>query len=483
MGHSNPEQITAMNNLQRKIKTLVPRTLFSALALPFAFFALVKNLHAGFGDTAYGYGANGGSYGAYNSAFGYFALGSNDLNTSNRGNYNVGVGYQVLVHNFYGESNTAVGLQALFYNTNGSGSTALGYRALFSHVDGNGNTATGYQALYSNSSGNFNTATGSLSLYSNVGSDNTAIGYTSLYRNTGGNDNTAAGAYALYNNGTGSFNVATGSGALFSNTSGANNTAVGYQTLQSNGNSSNNTALGYQALRATTGGANNVAIGANAGANLTTGSNNIDIGANVVASAGESNTIRIGKSGTQTKTLIAGIYGKTVATGVGVIVGSTGQLGTVQSSVRFKDNINPMDKASEAVLALNPVTFRYKEELDPGHIPQFGLIAEQVEKVCPDLVVRDNEGKAMTVRYDAVNAMLLNEFLKEHRVVQQQQATINELKSRVATVEFAAQQQKELQVTVAQQQKRIEDLMAGLQKVSAQVKVSKAAANLISSNR
>ena len=170
-------------------------------------------------------------------------------------------------------------------------------------------------------------------------------------------------------------------------------------------------------------GSNNIAVGSQAGANLTTGSNNIDIGA--LGSAGEANTIRIGRSGTQRKTFIPGIRGATVANGVGVIVGTTGQLGTVVSSARFKEAIKPMDNASEAILALKPVTFRYKKELDPDKIPQFGLIAEEVEKVNPDLVVRDEDGKVNAVRYEAVNAMLLNEFLKEHRTVQGQQKEID----------------------------------------------------------
>jgi hypothetical protein len=139
-----------------------------------------------------------------------------------------------------------------------------------------------------------------------------------------------------------------------------------------------------------------------AGSNLTTGSNNIDIGFNVDGLAGESNTIRIGKSGTQTKTVIAGIRGTTIANGQPVVINSNGQLGTVTSSERFKDQIKSMDKVSESILNLKPVTFRYKEEFDPEGIPQFGLIAEQVEKVNPDLVVRDDQGKVNTVRYDAV---------------------------------------------------------------------------------
>lgn len=167
-------------------------------------------------------------------------------------------------------------------------------------------------------------------------------------------------------------------------------------------------------------------MGYQAGLNLTTGSNNFDIGI-----AGEAGKIRIGTKATQTATYIAGISGKTVASasGVAVRIDSTGKFGTVLSSARYKDNIKPMEKASEALLALEPVTFRYKEELDPDGTPQFGLIAEQVEKIDPNLVVRDDDGKVSTVRYEAVNAMLLNEFLKEHRTVQAQQTKIAELNS------------------------------------------------------
>jgi len=215
---------------------------------------------------------------------------------------------------------------------------------------------------------------------------------------------------------------------------------------------------------------NNIALGSNAGINLTLGSNNIDIFDRGVA--GEANTIRIGRQGTQTTTFIAGISGATVPTGVAVIVDSSGHLGTTTSSARFKEAIKPMDKASEAILALKPVTFHYKHELDPEGIPQFGLVAEQVEKVNPDLVARDEQGKPYTVRYEAVNAMLLNEFLKEHRTVQEQEATIAQLKSAVAKQE----------ATAAQQQKQIEGLTAGLQKVSAQLEASKPAPQKVVNN-
>jgi len=198
-------------------------------------------------------------------------------------------------------------------------------------------------------------------------------------------------------------------------------------------------------------------VGTNAGQNLTTGSNNIDIGANVLGAAAETNTIRIGKQGTQKSTLIAGIFGAAV-NGSQVVVSSNGKLGVAPSSARFKEAIKPMDKASEVILALKPVTFRYKEELDPDGVPQFGLVAEEVEKINPDLVVRGEDGKVMTVRYEAVNAMLLNEFLKEHRKVEEQAAKLD------------------------QQQKQIAALTVGLQKVTAQVEAANSVSRVVGDN-
>jgi methyl-accepting chemotaxis protein len=219
-------------------------------------------------------------------------------------------------------------------------------------------------------------------------------------------------------------------------------------------------------------------LGVQAGANLTIGSNNIEIGN--VGVAGDANMIRIGKQGTQTRTFVAGIFGSTVASGVGVIVNSSGQLGTILSSARFKTEIKPMDKASETILALKPVTFRYKEEIDPDAIPQFGLIAEQVEKVNPDLVARDEDGKVNTVRYEAVNAMLLNEFLKEHRRVEEQGATIAQQKEDFASE--LARQQKDFEEKFAQQQKQIEALTATVQKMSDQLPLSKPALQLVNNH-
>jgi hypothetical protein len=354
----------------------------------------------------------------------------------------------VLSQNTTGSFNTANGWQALLDNTTASSNTATGWAAMRNNTTGGSNTAIGFEALISqdpcasapcNNTGNFNTANGYKALWFNeTGSNNTATGWQALIHNTAGGSNTANGLTALAQNTTGGNNTANGFQALFNNTTGSNNTADGLSALYSN-----------------TTGNSNIALGVNAGTNLTTGSNNIDIGNPGVA--GEGNTIRIGKSGTQQRTFVAGIYGNTVASGVGVIINSNGQLGTVQSSARFKDDIKPMDKASEAILALKPVTFRYKHELDPKGIPQFGLVAEQVEKVNPDLVARDAKGEVYAVRYEALNAMLLNEFLKEHRTVQ-------ELKSTVAKQQaIITQQQKVMEAVTA----RLEEQESQIEKVSA----------------
>ena len=240
------------------------------------------------------------------------------------------------------------------------------------------------------------------------------------------------------------------------------------QALLSNTTGNYNTAGGLNALFSNTTGNNNIGLGSGAGGALTTGSNNIDIGNSGVA--GESAKIRIGTKGTHKNTYVAGIYGVTASRGIGVFIDSTGHLGTTTSSARFKDQIKPMEKASEAILALKPVTFRYKPELDPDGVPQFGLIAEQVEKVNPDLVVRDEEGKVTTVRYEAVNAMLLNEFLKEHKASVEEHGTVRELKSTVAQQEATIAQLKSgmeaLTATVREQATQI-------QKVNIQLQASK----------
>ena len=325
-----------------------------------------------------------------------------------------------------------------------------------------GNTAEGQHALFALTTGGFNTAVGYLSLASDTtASSNTALGAGALLANTG-DENTATGIVALFKNTGGTFNTANGGFALFNNTEGTENTAIGDTTLANNTTGDYNTAIGVIALGNNTTGSSNTAIGLGAGSNLTTGSNDIYIGDRGDPSGTEANTIAIGALPFATAYdhfFVGAVYGVTTAstTTLPVIVSDTGQLGTAPSAARFKKDIKPMDKASESVLALKPVTFEYKS--DKTNTPQFGLVAEEVAAVNPDLVVRDNNGEIYSVRYDAVNAMLLNEFLKEHRKNEQQEATI------------------------ARQQKQIDVLTAGLQKVSAQLEVSKAAPQTVVNNR
>jgi Chaperone of endosialidase len=358
-------------------------------------------------------------------------------------------------------NNTVLGEDALLSNTTGSGNTAIGFDALLNNTDGFNNTANGAFALSSNTTGPANTANGANALSSNtIGCCNTADGVNALSSNTSGGGNTASGLGSLVRNTTGDSNTANGANALSSNTTGLNNTASGNSALLSN-----------------TTGSNNIALGGGAGANLTTGDNNINIGNPGVAA--ESRTIRIGTNGTHRHTAIAGIRGTTVPSGIEVIVGSTGELGTVVSSARFKDDIKAMDKASEVILALKPVTFHYKHDLDPEGIPQFGLVAEEVEKVNPDLVARDEQGKPYTVRYEAVNAMLLNEFLKEHCKVEQLEATVAELKAAAARQgAINAQQQKGMEAFAA----HVKEQDAKIQKVSDQLELRKPAPQVADNN-
>jgi uncharacterized coiled-coil protein SlyX len=404
--------------------------------------------------------------GLRNTAIGFEALFNNTT-----GSVNTATGFGALQSNSTGNGNTANGVRALFSNTTGILNTATGFEALQSNTTGQGNTANGVGALFSNTTGSVNTATDEQALFSNTtGGQNTAIGDFALLRNTTGSTNTATGLSALFSNTTGIQNTAIGDFVLFSNTTGSTNTAIGVSALGNNTTGNNNTADGSNSLYNNRTGAFNIALGDSAGFN-TTGRNNIDIGNQGMAD--ESDTIRIGTVGTHTDVYIAGISGVTVAGGVGVIVDSAGHLGTVVSSARFKHAIKPMDKASEAILGLRPVTFHYTKELDPEGIPQFGLVAEDVAKVNSDLVARDDDGKPYTVRYDAVNAMLLNEFLKEHRTVLEQNRKIQTQDATIA----------QLKQDFAEQQKQIDALTAGLQKVSAQIEVSGPAPRIVGNNQ
>jgi hypothetical protein len=368
--------------------------------------------------------------GVANSAFGAFSLFSittGNFNTAvgagaldlNNGDSNTAVGVAALLLNTTGTLNTAVGVDALLSNSTGNRHTAVGFGALVNCIAAPafaGNTAVGTQALANDTTGNFNTAVGDAALKSNnIGTVNTAIGLDALGFNTEGNENTATGGNALFTNTTGVENTATGAFALFSNDTGDDNTAVGRNALVASATGSFNTAVGHFALQSNTSGSSNTAVGDAAGTNVVTADNVICIGN---TGADVSDTAWIGN-----------VFGVTTVspTTLPVIVSDTGQLGTLASSERFKKDINPMDRTSEVILSLRPVTFHYKS--DAKGTPQFGLIAEEVAKVNPGLVLPDKEGKPYTVRYDAVNAMLLNEFLKEHRTVQEQQKEIDALKA------------------------------------------------------
>jgi hypothetical protein len=339
--------------------------------------------------------------------------------------------------------------------------TAEGSSALLQLNGGTYNTAVGWFSLGLNVTGNLNTAVGAATLLSNTVDGNTATGAGALLNNTTGSYNTANGVFALFTNTGGHDNAATGDYALYYNTTGSNNTAFGRIALYANTHGDGNSAYGDEALDGNTTGSNNTAIGTLAGRDLTTGNNNIDIGYNVVGVAGEANTIRMGNNDINT-TIIRGISGQTIPSGATVVVASNGQLGTMTSSRRFKQDIKPMDKVSEALFSLKPVTFRYKKEIDPAGSLQFGLVAEDVERVNPDLVTRDENGKVNSVRYETVNAMLLSEFLKEHKKVQDLKTTV-------------AQQQKGIEILAAQ----LKEQAAQIQKVSAQLELNKSTPSVV----
>ena len=420
----------------------------------------LQSLTTGAGNTAVGwYSLFLDSTGSYNSALGGGALILNnaDSNTAvgaaalllnnkgagaNSGTENVAVGTDALVYNAgtadadSGSYNDAFGAFALFSNTDGYTNNAFGNHALFENIHGAANTAVGDLALQDNDSsgdaeGNINTAVGAQALVSNVNGDsNNAVGYSALENVIDGAQNNAMGTFALVNN------------------NGAANTALGDSAFQTSVTGNFNTMIGWH-------------VGSGVGAD---GSDNIYIGATAGRPGGgaENGSLRIGDPGFVTGAWIAGIFGATSTGGSAVFVNATGKLGTLTSSARFKDDIKPMDKASESIFALNPVTFHYKKAIDANKTPQFGLVAEEVAKVNPDLVINDPNGKPYTVRYEAANAMLLNEFLKEHGIVQKQQATI------------------------ALQESQIKALIAGLreqatqiQKVSAQIEMIKPAPQVV----
>jgi Chaperone of endosialidase len=447
--------------LKETTPVFIVALLLACFAIPWSAQAVVPAPDGGYpnNNTAEGdFALLSLTTGADNTAVGLAALASNLI-----GSDNTAVGTAALLNNG-ASNNTALGSVALFNNISGTRNTATGFGALFSNTtisgnSGNDNTAVGFVTLASNTTGSFNTATGSQALANNTtGRSNSANGFQSLFHNNIGFENTASGDGALFSNTDGNDNTAVGFQALLSNSTGDGNTAVGFRALLSNSTGDNNTAIGINAL-INSHGSNNIALGRDAGTFLDTGSGNIDIGS--PGFPGESDTINIGNS--QTRTFIHGISNVDEGGVIkAVYINSNSQLGTQPpaSSRRYKKEIKPMEETSEAILGLKPVTFHYKS--DAKDTPQFGLIAEEVAKVNPDLIVRDKNGEVYSVRYDAVNAMLLNEFLKEHRKVEK------------LTKDFEAK--------LAQQQKQIEALTAGLQKVSAQVEMSKPAPPTVADN-
>jgi hypothetical protein len=421
-----------MNTLILKLKKVTPLRLITFTLACFAFSPQLQALSP----------PPDGGYPNFTTA-----EGDNALKALTTGAGNTAIGTFSLFSVTTGNYNTAVGAGALDLNTADS-NTATGAAALLFNTTGTENTANGTAALEQNNGSN-NTANGAFALFNHVsGSANTATGWHALFSDVSGQANTATGAAALAGNTSGDFNTANGAGALSSNTEGSDNTAVGEGAMTQNIVGSDNTAVGVGALANNTSGIRNIALGAFAGSSQTTGGNNIYIGYNLGGTNGENNAC-----------YIKSIFGQTNNLGTAVFIDANHKLGTLTSSKRFKEEIKPMDKASEALFSLEPVSFRYKKEIDPLGKSQFGLVAEDVEKVNPDLVARDKEGKPYSVRYEQVNAMLLNEFLKEHHAVQ------------------------ELKATVAEQQKQIAALTAGLQKVSAELEVRKAAPQTVLNNQ
>jgi hypothetical protein len=414
------------------MKTPVPTYLIILSLTYFAFLSKSQAVspppdggYAG-GNTAEGQSALlSRTTGLYNTAVGIYSV----LSLTD-GNFCTGVGAGTLLVNT-ADQNTATGAGALFSNTTGEDNTAHGTFALFTNTTGGENTAIGDRALLSNTDGNFNTA----------------VGQQALFANTSGQENTAVGFVALANHPTGNFNTAVGSSALL-NTTGAENTAVGVHTLANNTIGNVNTAIGSNALFSSTG-SGNIALGHNAGGSVTTASNVICIG---TSGANVDNSCFIGQIYFNVQPIVG-------TDPDSVTITSTGRLGRGNvSSRRYKHDIQPMEKASEALYSLKPVSFRYNKEYDATQTLAFGLIAEEVAEVYPDLVGRNPEGQPESVRYEQVNAMLLNEFLKEHR------------------------KNEEQEVTIARLQKQIEALTAGLQKVSAQLEVGDLPQQVVNNN-
>ena len=379
------------------------------------------------------------------------AEGQNALFSLMSGGYNTALGYLSLRSNTTGSFNTATGAGTLFANT-ANQNTATGAGALFSNTTGAFNTANGAFALFNNAGGGSNTAVGNMALFNNTtGDSNTAVGESAMIVNATGRSNTAIGVSALRNNTTGNYNIAIGHDALPVNDA-TGNTAVGFRAAYGNTNGTSNTAVGYGALVANSTGAENTGVGAGALQGMTNGGSNTAVGAGTLQATVNAGCTAIGWHAGATGsgigkiyiganidgpanelgvTRIANIYSTPAGNGRQVFVTSDNVLGTQVSSRRYKDEIKPMAEASEAIFSLRPVSFRYKKNIDPVRCLSFGLVAEEVAQIDANLVTPDRNGDPETVRYEAVNAMLLNEFLKEHRKVQKLEAALEAVNARL----------------------------------------------------
>jgi hypothetical protein len=356
------------------------------------------------------------------------AEGQKALFSLTTGAANTAVGWFSLFSDTEGSFNTATGAGTLLFNTAGS-NTAFGAAALLFNTAGDDNTAVGTAALLNNTIGTVNTAVGAAALRNNTdGHFNTAVGQQALSANISGQENTAIGFVALANHPTGNFNTAVGTSALL-NTTGGQNTAIGAHALQTNDTGNSNTAVGNGALVSSTG-SGNIALGQNAGGSVTTASNVTCIGA---SGANVDNSCFIGRIYFNVQPIVG-------TDPDSVTITSTGRLGRGNvSSRRYKHDIQPMNRASEALYALSPVSFRYNKEYDATQTLAFGLIAEDVAQVYPDLVGRNPEGQPESVRYEHINAMLLNEFLKEHRKVEKLEATVADLAEQLQKISAQVQ--------------------------------------------
>lgn len=413
----------------------------------------------GGGNTWAGFQAFNDPNGTADTAFGALALGSSFGSQDN-----TAFGDGALQHTTTGSYNTGIGADALRANTTGIYSTAVGANALASST-GSYNDAFGGSALGNNTSGANNVALGYSSLAANsTGSINTAVGDSAMSANTSGEWNQAFGAYALSANTTGQFNTATGFYALGGNTTGHDNTGVGTETFYKNTTGILNTAIGslagdfntgsYNTLvgalagdteinnAGNTSGNSNVFIGFAAGGSTTTGSNNIEIGSFNTGTATDAGVIRIGSSVLQYSAFIAGISGVTtgVSDAVDVVIDTNGQLGTINSSSRFKHDIADMGDASSGLMSLRPVTFHYNQASADGvERLEYGLIAEEVAKIYPEAVTYTPAGETQTIQYHKINAMMLNEIQKQHRQIEDQARELDALRERLETLEKALQ--------------------------------------------